>query len=109
MWATTTDADVGSNSRWGRGIRCNVASHSSLQTESSRRNQELWNAHEIIGGGGQHEQPFDQCSPAMSGFTQAAHSLHPAEGLFDLLSLDRADAMTGMTCGATIDRGADVS
>ena len=44
----------------------------------------------------------------MSSLAQATHSLHPTECFFDLLSLDRADAIAGMAGGARIDRRAAV-
>src|ERR1700730_14274769 len=41
----------------------------------------------------------------MSGLAQAADRLHPSEGFFDPLALDRADAIAGMASRARIDRG----
>jgi hypothetical protein len=46
---------------------------------------------------------MDQVPAAMAGLAQAAHGLHPTEGFFDLLSLDRADAITGMAGGPRVD------
>ena len=91
-----------------RGNRYYIASCSALQTDSSRCVQNLRDANEIVGGRRQHEEPFDQVPSAVAGLAQAAHGLHPTEGFFDLLSLDRADAITGMTGGARVDGRAAV-
>src|SRR5262245_23620096 len=91
-----------------RGDRYHNGSRSALHTDSSRCSQDLRDANEIVGGCDENEEPFDQCAPAMSGLTQAAHGLHPTERLFDLFSLDRADAMTGMAGRARVDRRAAV-
>ena len=39
--------------------------------------------------------PLREAASAMSGLAQAAHRLHPAEGFFDALALDRADLKPG--------------
>src|SRR5208282_1357010 len=38
-----------------------------LQTDSSCRRQDRWNADEVVGGGGQDKEPFDQAAPAAPG------------------------------------------
>src|ERR1700751_5620176 len=108
MFARTMNAVMGCGPRWKRGIWYNVASYSTLQTDSSRCGQQLGDADQIVSSGRQHEQPFDQCPTAMSRLAQAAYRLHPAEGFFDLLSLYGADAMTGIASGPTVDRRAAV-
>src|SRR5262245_31269220 len=75
-----------------------------LQRNLSGCRQNLRNANEIVGGGGQDEEPFDQRPSAMAGLAQATDRLHPAEGFFDPLTLDRADAITWMPCRAAFDR-----
>ena len=52
--------------------------------------------------------PLREAASAMSGLAQAAHRLHPAEGFFDALALDRADSIAGMASCARIDRRAAV-
>jgi hypothetical protein len=54
-----------------------------LQTDSSRCGQNFRDANEIVGGRGQHEEPFHQAASAMSGLAQTADGLHPTERLFD--------------------------
>src|SRR5215831_1783701 len=100
--------EKGGDPRRMRGHGYRVASCSARQTDSSRCSQELRDANEIVGGRRQHEEPFDQRPSAMSRLAQAAHGLDPTEGFFDLLSLDRADAVTGVTGGPRIDRRAAV-
>src|SRR5947207_7313119 len=109
MFATTTNGEMGGDPRGVRGHRYDIASYSTLQTDSSRCGQNLGDANEIVSGRRQHEEPFDQRPSAMSSLAQPAHGLHPTECFFDLLSLDRADVMTGMPGSPTIDRRAAVS
>src|SRR4029077_1009735 len=66
--------------------------------------QNFWNANEIVGSGGEDEEPLDQFPPAMPGLAQAADRLHPAERLFDPLSLGHANSIAGMAGRAPIDR-----
>jgi len=91
------------SSRRIRGIGGSFALYSTGQTDSSRCGQNFRDANEIVGGRGQHEEPFDQAASAMSGLAQAADRLHPAERLFDALALDRADALAGMAGCAGIN------
>src|SRR6202795_5416335 len=103
MFAIVTNGEMSGEPRRMRGNRYYVASCAALQTDSSRCSQNLRDANEIVGGRRQHEEPFDQRPPTMSRLAQATHGLHPAEGFFDLFSLDRADAVAGMAGGARID------
>jgi hypothetical protein len=52
---------------------------STLQTDSSRRGQDLWDTDEIVGGGGEHEEPLDQGAAAVTGLAQRADGVHPAD------------------------------
>ena len=61
---------MGGDPRRMRGNRYNIASYAILQADSSRDGQNLWDANQIVGGCRQHEEPFDQRAPAMSGFAQ---------------------------------------
>src|SRR5215469_15670971 len=79
-----------------------------LKTDSSHGSQKLGDADEVIGGRGQDEEPFDQLAPTMACLAQAANRLDPSERLFDPLSLDRAEAITRVAGGATVDRRATV-
>src|SRR5215469_11709926 len=108
MFASATRGSIGDTLRHGREIRFDFASSSRLQTDSSRCGQNLRNADEIVGGGRQHEEPFDQRPSTMACLAQTADGLDPAEGFLDPLPLDGADAITGVTGGAGIDRRAAV-
>src|SRR3974390_3531297 len=94
---------MGGDPRRMRGNRYSIASYAILQADSSRDGQNLRDANQIVGGCRQHEEPFDQRAPAMSGFAQPTHGLHPAECFFDLLSLDGANAIAGMAGRARVD------
>src|SRR4030088_2030288 len=78
--------------------------YSRLQTDSSCVCKDFWNANKIVGRCGEDEEPFDQASAAVAGLAQAPDGLHPTERLFDLFSLDHADAVASVTCGPRIDR-----
>src|ERR1700737_1266538 len=93
MFATMINGQMRGDPRRMRGNRYYIASCSALQTDSSRCVQNLRDANEIVGGRRQHEEPFDQVPSAVAGLAQAAHGLHPTQGFFDFLSLDRADAI----------------
>src|SRR5258708_6934852 len=108
MFAMRTIGVMGRDRRRMCGIGCDFASYSSLQTDSSRRDQKLRNANEIVGDRGQDEEPLHQAAPAMPGLAETADGLHPSKGFFDPLALDRADAIAGMTGGARVDRGTAV-
>src|ERR1700757_2587286 len=85
-----------------------VGSFSMLQTDSSRRGQQLWDANEIVGCGGEHEEPLDQAATAMPRLAQAADRLDPPERLLDQLAFDGADPIAGMAGGTRVDRRAAV-
>src|SRR3984893_18400218 len=109
MCAAATTGEMGSDPRGMRGNRYDIASYLILQTDSSRCGQKLRDANEIVSGCRQHEKPFHQRPPAMSGLaSQPAHRLNPTEGLFDLFSFDRADAMTGVASSPRVDCRATV-
>src|SRR3984893_11295097 len=108
MCAAATTGKMGVVIRAGCGNRYDIASYLILQTDSSRCGQKLRDANEIVSGCRQHEKPFHQRPPAMSGLAQPAHRLNPTEGLFDLFSFDRADAMTGVASSPRVDCRATV-
>src|SRR3984893_18683902 len=87
-------------------IRYIVASYSTLQTDSSRCGQNLRDANEIVGGGGKDKKPRDQLPSAMTGLTQTADGLHPAERFLDPLALLHADGIARMAGRARVDRRA---
>jgi len=89
--ASATRGLMCSDRRCKRDIRCGFASYSTPRTDSSRCGQKLRDADEIVGGGRQHEEPFDQRLSAMACLAQPADGLDPAEGFFDQLTLDRTD------------------
>ena len=63
---------MGRDPRRLRRIGYGFASSSALRTDSSRCRQDLRDANKIVGGGGQHEEPFHQAASAMSRLAQAA-------------------------------------
>src|ERR1700720_4647769 len=77
---------------------------STLQTDSLRCGQNLRDANEIVGGGGKDKKPLDQLPPAMTGLTQTADGLHPAERFLDPLALLHADGIARMAGRARVDR-----
>src|SRR3974390_2970588 len=79
-----------------------------LQTDSSRRGQQLWDANEVVGCGGEHEEPLDQAATAMPRLAQASDRLDPPERLLDQLAFDGADPIAGMAGGTRVDRRAAV-
>src|SRR5690349_14518440 len=103
MLGSAARIPMGGEQRCDRNIRFDSSSFSTFRTESSRLSHELWNANEIASSCRQHEEPFDELSPAVTCLSQAANGFDPAERLFDPLTLDRADAIAGMTRGAGID------
>src|SRR5579864_7826887 len=103
MVSKRNGAQTDDNRPFERGIRYLFASFSSLRTDSSRCGENLWDADEIVGGGGHDEGPFDQRSAAMARLAQPADGLDPAERLLDLFALDRADPIAGMAGRARID------
>ena len=94
----------GVDPRWMRGIRYGFASFSMLQADSSLGGEESRNANQIISGRGEDEKPFNQVAAAMPGFAQSPNGLHPSERFFDPLAGGQADAIAGMTGGASVDR-----
>jgi len=104
-----TSGVTGDDPRRRRGFWRDIASYCALRTVSSRCRQKLRDANEILGGGGEHEEPLDQAAAAMAGLAQAADRLHPAETFFDTFALDGAEAIAAMPGGARIDRRAAVS
>jgi len=107
MFWNMTREEMGTRLRI-RGIAYGFASYSMLQTDSSGCRQNFRDTNEIVGSGGQHEEPFDQATTTMAGLAQAADRLHPPERLFDPLALDCADAIAGMPGGARINRRAAI-
>src|ERR1700730_15910839 len=81
MCAAATTGEMGGDPRGMRGNRYDIASYLILQTDSSRCGQKLRNANAVVSGCRQHEEPFNQRPPAMSGLAQAAHRLNPSEGM----------------------------
>src|ERR1700730_3732320 len=92
--------------RWAVIRGAIVASYSTLQTDSLRCGQKLRDANEIVGGGGKDKKPLDQLPPAMTGLTQTADGLHPAERFLDPLALLHADGIARMAGRARVDRRA---
>src|SRR3984893_2829086 len=91
MFAMAANGEMGGDPRCMCGIRYIVASYSTLRTDSSRCGQNLRDANEIVGGGGKDKKPRDQLPSAMTGLTQTADGLHPAERFLDPLALLHAD------------------
>src|ERR1043166_8539399 len=81
MFAMATRVSTGYSPRYKRGIYYSFASSSALQTDSSHRSQDLGDANEIVGGGGQYEERFDQRPSAMACLTKTTDGLDPAERL----------------------------
>src|SRR5712671_7299697 len=96
MFAMAANGEMGGDPRCLFGIRYIVVSYSTLQTDSSRCGQNLRDANEIVGGGGKDKKPLDQLPPAMTGLTQTADGLHPAERFLDPLALLHADGIARM-------------
>jgi len=68
--------------------------------------QKLRDADQIVCGGGEDKEPFDQVPPSVPSLSQAADRLDLTEGLFDPLSLNHADGVARMAGRAAIDRRA---
>ena len=96
IFAGRTTGGMDDNPRCKGGTGCGCASYSTHQTDSSRCGQQLRDANEIVGDGGQDEEPFNQAAPTMPGLAQTANGLHPPKGFFDPLALYCADAIAGM-------------
>src|SRR5246500_1581698 len=108
MCAARMSRSMGRKGRCTRSFRCGFVSCLTLQTDSSRCYQHLRNTNEIVGRGGEHEEPLDQAAATMPGLAQTADRLDPPEWFFDPLALDRADTIAGMPGRARIDRRAAV-
>src|SRR3984893_19349422 len=108
MFAMAANGEMGGDPRCMCGIRYIVASYSTLRTDSSRCGQNLRDANEIVGGGGKDKKPRDQLPSAMTGLTQTADGLHPAERFLDPLALLHADGIARMAGRARVDRRAAV-
>src|SRR6201987_1104863 len=108
MCAARMSRSMGRKGRCTRSFRCGFVSCLTLQTNSSRCCQHLRNTNEIVGRGGEHEEPLDQAAATMPGLAQTADRLDPPEWFFDPLALDRADTIAGMPGRARIDRRAAV-
>src|SRR4249920_476242 len=104
MFARRTSGVMGRDARCRGGIGCGFVAYATLQADSSRCCQELGDANEIVGGSSQDEEPLHQAAATMPGLAQTADGLHPAEGFFDPLTLDGADAIAGMAGRARVDR-----
>src|SRR6202040_184356 len=98
MFPMAANGEMGGDPRCLFGIR-----YSTLQTDSLRCGQNLRDANEIVGGGGKDKKPLDQLPPAMTGLTQTADGLHPAERFLDPLALLHADGIARMARRARID------
>src|SRR5438552_1187487 len=72
MVSTMTRGVTGGGRRPLCGIWNGFASSSTGQTDSSRCRQNFRDANEIVGGRGQHEEPFHQAASTMAGLAQAA-------------------------------------
>src|ERR1700741_1853055 len=108
MCAARMSRSMGRKGRCTRSFRCIFVSCFSLQTDSSRCCQHLRNTNEIVGRGGEHEEPLDQAAATMSGLAQSTDGLHPSEWFFDPLAADCAETIAEMSGRAPIDRRAAV-
>jgi hypothetical protein len=104
MTATATGELIGGDRRCGRGIEWDFASFSSLQTHLCCGRQKLRDADQIVCGGGEDKEPFDQVAPPVPGLRRPPVVLIQPNGLFDPLSLDHADGIARMPSGARVDR-----
>src|SRR5512135_1813969 len=75
---------------------------------SRRGPKELRQSDEIVGDGGQREDPANLVSPSMAGFAQPADGLHPAEGFLDPLTGTLADAVARVPRCPSVDGRASV-
>src|SRR6266536_5694063 len=71
---------------------------------SSRLQRQISDSDEVIGGERKREHPVDQSCPSMSRLPHHADRLQPTEDLLHPLALPLAHLISGMACGATIDR-----
>ena len=104
LYASATTKKATSGDPHGiEGGGCDFASFLMLQSCSCHCCQNLRDSNEIVGGRSQNEEPLHQTATAVPGLAQATDSLHPAERFFDPFSLDGANAVARMACGAGID------
>src|SRR5262252_3079484 len=108
MCAATKCKSMGRERRRRHGMSGHFGSFSTPQAYSRHRSENFGDTYKVVGGCGENEKPLDQRPAGMSRLAQAADSLDPAEWLFDLLTLDRTDAVPGIPGGAGIDRGTAV-
>src|SRR5215467_1436912 len=74
-----------------------------LEADSSRGCQNRGDANEIVSGRREDEEPFDQGAATVPGLAEATNGFEPTERYLDLLSLDHADAIAGVTRGPRIN------
>src|ERR1700751_5368884 len=74
-----------------------------LQADSSCGCQNRGDANEVVGGGRENEEPFYQGAATVPGLAEATNGFEQTERFLDLLSLDHADAIAGMTRGPRIN------
>src|SRR6202008_3091764 len=108
MCAARMSRSMGRKRRRTRSFRCGFVSCLTLRTDSSPCCQHLRNTNEIVGRGGEHEEPLDQAAATMSGLAQSTDGLHPSEWFFDPLAADCAETIAEMSGRAPIDRRAAV-
>src|SRR5260370_1158430 len=72
--------------------------------ESRDRHGKIANAHEVVRGEGEGEDPIYLLEAAVPGLPDHSDRLQPSEDLLDSLPLLLADVVALMTGGATIDR-----
>src|SRR6266436_5124882 len=71
---------------------------------SSRLHRQITDSDQVIGGERKREHPVDQGRPSMPRLPHHADCLQPPEDLLHPLALPLAHLISGMACGATIDR-----
>src|ERR1051326_2702350 len=96
MIAASASRVMGSDRRRSGGFGYGFASYSMLQIDSPRCRQNFGNANEIVGGGGEDEEPFDQRPSAMAGLAQPTDRLDPVQRFCAPLHLLQAAAVTGV-------------
>lgn len=74
------------------------------ETESSCR-QQLGKADQVVGGGGESEEPADADGAAMARFAQIGDGLDPAERLLDAFAQSQRDRIAGMAKRPTVNSG----
>ncbi|MET4022086.1 Xaa-Pro aminopeptidase [Bradyrhizobium sp. S3.2.12] len=102
-WREEVAIAESSERRQTRGFGDHFASFSTVKADSSDRCQEFGDANEVVGGRSRYKEPLHQVSASMARLAQPADGIDPAERLLDLLALNHADAIAGITSGARID------